>query len=244
MCSLVPRILALVALCALSLAAQPSPAVRFDGVYVEAESAVSGSSYHRYWRFERDSTCLLSGIVQGAPEKSAPAVAKWLDRLHDGVQVGKYTLQGTGLVCRTGDERAGSTYTVELTATGFDIISPVGNKRWGYRFVRVEFPAAATGGRAQNLAPRISDRVTRTTAFSYDAAGDLVGAKTTIVITATDAEGDPLTYEWAVVTGTISGNGPTAVWNRPISMGRPVPGNVTVTVTDAKGNRSTRTFSF
>jgi YD repeat-containing protein len=223
---------------------QAAPQIRFDGLYYEVESAAVGEALHRYWRFAEDGSCLRSGLVKGAPSEAAPFIAKWLDKDHDRVEVGRYTLAGARLTCVTGDARAGSTYTAELTPTGFDVISPTGTTRWAYRFIQVDIPAAAAAVPGENRAPRIDDRVSRTNAFRYDAAGRVIGVTTTIEISATDAEGDVLRYEWTASVGTIVGDGPKGVWARPLDMGRPAAGAVTVVVTDSKNGSSSRTFTF
>lgn len=53
-----------------------------------------------------------------------------------------------------------------------------------------------------------------------------------IVATASDADGDILTYQWSADGGTISGDGTAVIWTAPA-----VPGNYTVklTVSDGKG---------
>jgi len=53
---------------------------------------------------------------------------------------------------------------------------------------------------------------------------------------ALDEDGDLLEYKWVADNGTITGNGATATWTSPATMGKY---NVTVTVSDGKGGQAT-----
>lgn len=53
---------------------------------------------------------------------------------------------------------------------------------------------------------------------------------------ALDEDGDLLEYKWVADNGTITGNGATATWTSPATMGKY---NVTVTVSDDKGGQAT-----
>ena len=53
---------------------------------------------------------------------------------------------------------------------------------------------------------------------------------------ALDEDGDLLEYKWVADNGTITGNGATATWTSPATMGKY---NVTVTVSDDKGGQVT-----
>lgn len=46
-----------------------------------------------------------------------------------------------------------------------------------------------------------------------------IGGTTSIVVSATDPENDPLFYGWQVSLGSITGNGPTAIWRAPAGSG-------------------------
>jgi YD repeat-containing protein len=90
-----------------------------------------------------------------------------------------------------------------------------------------------------NTAPTISRTFTTTTDFAYDTLGRLIGATTTITVTASDPDGDPLTFTWSASNGSISFNGGTATWRRGISFGMVTGGTVTVTVSDGRGGMDT-----
>ena len=70
----------------------------------------------------------------------------------------------------------------------------------------------------------------------YDAAGTLIAAVTTIIISPDpyweNWEGAPLTYSWTASNGGISGSGLTANWSRSVQSGRLGGGNATLTVSD------------
>jgi hypothetical protein len=55
---------------------------------------------------------------------------------------------------------------------------------------------------------------------------------------ASDPDSDNLTYRWTADNGTIKGNGASAIWTSPSSMGKY---NISVTVSDGRGNEATAT---
>ncbi|MDO8896742.1 MAG: PKD domain-containing protein [Bacteroidales bacterium] len=57
-----------------------------------------------------------------------------------------------------------------------------------------------------------------------------------VTVTATDPDGDVLTYSYTVTGGAISGSGPTVSWTAPSSAGAH---SVTVNVSDGKGGTAT-----
>jgi outer membrane protein OmpA-like peptidoglycan-associated protein len=68
-----------------------------------------------------------------------------------------------------------------------------------------------------------------------------VGRTSTIRATATDPDGDPLTYRWSCVTGTVANpTAPTTPWTAPAQPGA-VP--CTVTVDDGKGGMASDTVT-
>lgn len=93
-----------------------------------------------------------------------------------------------------------------------------------------------------NRAPQVPGRPILRTTTSSDVLARIVGVTTEITIDAWDPDFDPLTFVWTATNGSISGNGPTAVWQRVIEKDRLVPGAVTVTVTDGHGGETKVTY--
>jgi hypothetical protein len=80
--------------------------------------------------------------------------------------------------------------------------------------------------------------------FHYDPnTGVLVGVTTEITIAATDPDGDPLTYSWSVSNGSVTWDGPAALWQRELRNGNVVDGSITVTVADGRGGSASFTYS-
>jgi hypothetical protein len=65
-----------------------------------------------------------------------------------------------------------------------------------------------------------------------------MGETVTINCDATDADGDPLTYDWQASGGTIQPNGNSADWTAPDTTGSY---QITVTVADGKGGEASQT---
>ncbi|NJM41957.1 MAG: carboxypeptidase regulatory-like domain-containing protein [Anaerolineae bacterium] len=90
--------------------------------------------------------------------------------------------------------------------------------------------------------------ITASTENQLDENGRLTGAVTTIKISsATDADGDTLTYAWSASSGSIievSTDGLTGKWSRVISAGRIQPGTVTIVVSDGRGGTANATLNF
>jgi len=85
-----------------------------------------------------------------------------------------------------------------------------------------------------------------TTRAQSDPNSGVSVATTTMTVSspATDPDGDPLTYSWTASNGSIAPNGLTAVWNRPVAAGEPVPGQAVITASDGRGGTDTFTFVF
>jgi hypothetical protein len=61
---------------------------------------------------------------------------------------------------------------------------------------------------------------------------------------ASDADGDPLAYEWSASNGNISGSELTGTWQRVVQNCAPQSGTVTVTANDGKGGSDTFTINY
>lgn len=82
------------------------------------------------------------------------------------------------------------------------------------------------------------------TSLVAEADSVFVGATIFIIASATDADGDPLTYQWSASGGTISGDADTdpeaITWTAPQTGGNY---EVTVVVSDGKGGESSKTVT-
>jgi len=68
----------------------------------------------------------------------------------------------------------------------------------------------------------------------------LPSASTQIVCTASDADGDELSYNWSAIGGEINGEGATVTWKAPNSVGLY---DITVNVTDGRGGEAMKTVT-
>ena len=75
-----------------------------------------------------------------------------------------------------------------------------------------------------------------TVSCTADRSQALAGERVTLTATATDPEGDPITYEWSASTGAVTGTGSTVTYEAGTT-----PGSATITVraTDSHGNTGT-----
>jgi hypothetical protein len=104
---------------------------------------------------------------------------------------------------------------------------------------RVSAPSAPSAPRTgANRAPHWPSAVSwkAATVYSYDGAGALVSAVTTVKISAAvDPDGDALSYSWSASNGSIVGHGLTATWQRKVSGHAVQNGDVVVTANDGHG---------
>ena len=71
------------------------------------------------------------------------------------------------------------------------------------------------------------------TSLTSSAISLVPGGNCTITCTASDPDGDTLTYEWEASDGAISGGGSTVTWIAPAALGSYI---ITVNVSDGKGD--------
>jgi hypothetical protein len=97
---------------------------------------------------------------------------------------------------------------------------------------------AVPANRPPELGP-ITSRVE--SKMDYDKAGRMTGVTTTVFLetTASDPDGDPLTSKWTATAGTLEPSGLTAKWT-----GMKKDDEVTLTVSDGKGNTRTHTWKY
>lgn len=213
--------------------------VRVDGLYYANVARDPGKPAYQYFRFYSDATGVGMCCTTGLPAE----VSKWFNKDYERGQEGTYRLEGDSLIFIVGEEQGSHTkYSGTLSKTEWTL-NPNGPNTIKFAFAPVNFPKEVVRP-GQNRAPKISPVVSKLDAFDYDPAGRVIGVTTTIEIKASDPDGDPLTYVWTATVSTVVADGPKGVWKRPIVMGRPSGGVVTVVVTDGKGGKTSRDFTF
>jgi hypothetical protein len=68
----------------------------------------------------------------------------------------------------------------------------------------------------------------------------VTGGSSTVKCTASDPDGDTVTYAWTYTGGSISGTGSTVTWTAPSTAGTYT---VTAIVSDGRGGTATRNIS-
>lgn len=83
------------------------------------------------------------------------------------------------------------------------------------------------------------------TEYTRDSDNKITGAVTTFGSpTATDPDGDVLSYGFSVSTGSIVASPQGGVWTRAISDGAELPGTITITASDGKGGTDSFVVDF
>jgi outer membrane protein OmpA-like peptidoglycan-associated protein len=95
---------------------------------------------------------------------------------------------------------------------------------WGCREIAVPPPPPPPP--PSNRPPTVSCEIERTTI--------LPGESVRVRATASDPDGDPLTYEWSATAGRVTGTGPTATFDST-GMTPPASATITVRVSDGRG---------
>ena len=121
------------------------------------------------------------------------------------------TISGTGAIVNWTAPASSSTYIINVTVTD-------GHGGSAQSSVNVTVTKL-------NNSPLISSLVANPTSI-------LTSAATTITCSASDADGDTLTYSWSAVSGTISGTGSAITWTAPAAASTYV---INVTVSDGQG---------
>ncbi len=127
---------------------------------------------------------------------------------------GKYTIDSVPV---------GSNYTVMATAPGYTVGQQTGIAVVAATATTV--PAIALVSTA-NHAPTITDM--QPAGGTNAAKGEAVA----VTVTASDADGDTLSYVWSATNGALSGSGATATWTAPLQAGS---FTITCVVQDGKG---------
>lgn len=234
------------------------PLLRFDGLYQERvpQAGTSGSTYRNFFRFYPDGECITALIVaDAAPEK----IAVWFNRENE--EKGKSEVSADKVQCAFQDGKFVSSFI--LNSKGLTHVGKDGNVSGAeYDFVPVAFPSErpqmdkippTRGNRAPVFPTPVELEIN--TNFEYDPAGRLMGGVTTIELKspATDADGDPITYEWSgqdvihteggsTARSRIKSDGLKATWRPLILMGELASAFLTLTAYDGKGGKAIHKF--
>jgi hypothetical protein len=234
-----------------SAAARP----HFDGVYgveIAGERNPSGTPRWIVIRFYEDGTSVeaeFDGVLADC--------FSWLTRANERLIPGRWRMDGEVLTVleSTGlaeSERSGTigaagwatTPTVRVKLeNGWQLepVARVGGPELVFAFRRVNLEE----GRVQesgNRRPMFQGFGTFARLYDYDRAGRLKGISDELTVEAVDLDQDPLSFVWSVTSGSVSGEGPKARWQRALVNGRPEPGTVGVEVADGRGGRLTFTW--
>jgi hypothetical protein len=210
-----------------------APMVRTDGVYYDMVGGTPADPTYLYFRFYKDASA-LTAYSSGKPSQ----LAAWFNKSSDDVREGKWTLEGDSLVVKIGTETSYTSYTGTLTADAW-MMGATGPKPRKFMFAKVAFEPEKP-----QVGPRIAPQAKTTNEYSYDDAGRTIGVTTTLEIVATDPGGGALTFNCTASKGTIKTEGSKCILSRLIAQGQPGHGVVTVVVTNSKGAKASRQFSF
>ncbi|OGN96007.1 MAG: hypothetical protein A2Z77_08245 [Chloroflexi bacterium RBG_13_51_36] len=123
-------------------------------------------------------------------------------------------------------EGATVTWTAPNSVGSYDVTVAVTDGRGGEVMKKVTIEVRT------NRSPTIASLIA-------DAAWTLPSGSLNVTCTASDPDGDELSYEWSTSGGNISGTGAAVSWSAPQEVGTY---NVTVVVTDSYGSLDTRTL--
>ncbi len=111
---------------------------------------------------------------------------------------------------------------------------------FGIYIVTVIVSDGKGGTATQSVSITVANNNPQISSLTATPASVATGGTSTVKCTASDPDGDTLTYSWAYTGGSISGSGSIVTWTAPATAGTYT---VTVTVSDGKGGTATRNVS-
>jgi hypothetical protein len=126
----------------------------------------------------------------------------------------------------------GSAYPLTFPAKTATWVQLTVTSAAGFSSGLAEFMVYGTGTAPANVPPTITAGPTATPSSIADTQ------TSTLSVTASDANGDPLAYVWSVTAGTIAGSGATAVFTPP-RVAFPTAVRITAVVSDGRGGSAT-----
>ena len=231
------------------------------GTNIAHLATVSASSVYAGGAYGQLASKAVDGVVDGYPgdytrewASDGQLAGAWIDlewstfqninrvRLYDRVNLTDQVLSGT-LIFSDGSSISvgalpndGTALTVDfptksVTWVNFNINSAVGENT-GLAEIEVYQVAGSPG----NTSPSITSGPTAS-------PSTITNAQTaTLSVTASDADGDPLSYSWSTTGGSVSGSGSTAVYT-PLPVTVSTVYRVDVVVSDGKGGSVTGTVN-
>ena len=205
--------------------------IRTDGVYyhiISDEKNADGVPLCDAVRFYDNNACIMASFF-GKPTD----LVKWFGIDNEKILPGTWTLNGNELITAVSNGFQGSTRTGTLTAEGWRV-----NDKIVLQFVQLSFPEESMD-LMKNHRPyfKSNGQYERSNNYEYDKAGSLVGINTELEVQAMDQDGDSLKYTWKVSNGSVVGEGNKVIWKRELLDGKPLPGIISVEVTDGKGGK-------
>jgi hypothetical protein len=203
--------------------------IRTDGVYyliISDEKNADGISQCDAVRFYDNNTCIEAEFY-GIPTD----LVKWFGIENEKILPGTWILNGNELITTISTGFRESTRTGTLAAEGWRISDKI-----VFQFVQLSFPKEPIET-LKNHRPYFKGIGKYSHNFEYDEAGSLVGINTKLEVQAVDQDGDSLMFNWKASNGSPVGEGPKVIWKRMMQDGKPLPGEISVEVTDGKGGK-------
>jgi hypothetical protein len=207
--------------------------VRTDGVYYLCVYSNPGDPQNpvcTYVRFLADG----SGLYVLSADKPEQVVL-WLTEENRAGELGSYSVSDGALTFQMPLPNGMRTLQGELTSDGW----MTGSVKYAFFAAPVvaEEPAPGT-----NRIPIVTATIKVSNRIELGPTGRQEGLTTTVSVNASDPDGDPLTFTWSAWNGSLSPEGNSVVWRRPVDYGRAREGLLVVEVSDDKGGKTTRAW--
>jgi hypothetical protein len=147
-------------------------------------------------------------------------------------------LEGSCTVSCTASDADGDTLTYDWAATGGAITGEGSTITWmapaaeGSYSITVSVSDGKGGTASDSCTISVANAPPEISSLDPSATSVAIEGSCTVSCTASDADGDTLTYDWAATGGAITGEGSTITWMAPAAEGSYT---ITVTVSDGKG---------